>query len=85
MSATAANTATTAAIVSGSVRLTPKSCAVSTRLAASAATTPIAAPTATGRSDWLRISRTTLPGVAPSAMRTPISCVRWLTKYAITP
>ena len=24
-------------------------------------------------------------GAAPSASRTPISCVRWLTKYAITP
>jgi hypothetical protein len=28
---------------------------------------------------------TTLPVLAPSAMRTPISWIRWLTKNAITP
>ena len=49
--------ATTAAIVKGSVRLTPKSWLARTRLAPSAAATPIAAPIATGRIAWLSISR----------------------------
>ena len=38
-------------------------------------------PTAVSRSVWPTISRFTAPVVAPSAMRMPISCVRWFTKY----
>ena len=79
-SATPRSVATTAAIVKGSVLLTWKSWLANTRLAAIAARMPRTAPTATGRMACDRISRTTLPRVAPSAIRTPISCVRWLTK-----
>jgi hypothetical protein len=37
------------------------------------------------RSPWPVTSRKTSPVCAPRAMRTPISCVRCRTEYAITP
>jgi len=40
---------------------------------------PIVAPTAVRRAAWPTVSRMTSVGAAPSAIRTPISCVRSLT------
>ena len=41
--------------------------------------TPRIAPTPTSRAFWAAIILRTSPAVAPSAIRMPISCVRWLT------
>ena len=46
---------------------------------------PSAIPIATAAKPCRKISANTLPGVAPSAMRTPISCVRRDVVYEITP
>ena len=51
----------------------------------SAAQSPIASPTAHNRSDYLTIISTIRPALAPSAMRTPISCVRRATAYDSRP
>jgi len=66
--------------VIGSVALMPNSRALNARDIASAPATPIAMPTAARRVPSLMISARISAGLAPSAMRTPISCVRSLTE-----
>ena len=53
-------------------------------LAWKAAKQPIASPARIGRDDCQATRRTTSDRTAPSAIRTPISCVRCETQYAIT-
>src|SRR6185295_11560005 len=79
-SAVATSTRMTAARVSGSVGPTPTRLAASTRVAAAEAPRPRRTPAATGRMARQRTSFSTSRRVAPSAMRTPISAVRWVTK-----
>src|SRR5215471_14809686 len=55
------------------------------RLPASATMTPMVAPARATALPCLRIIAATLRGSAPSAIRTPISDVRWLTIYDMTP
>jgi hypothetical protein len=50
-----------------------------------AASAPQISPVATNPEAFPRTRPTTADRVAPSAIRTPISRVRWATKYAITP
>jgi hypothetical protein len=53
--------------------------------AATEQTSPIASPAAVSHPACRMTSLYTKLRCAPSAMRTPISRVRWLTEYAITP
>ena len=71
--------------VIGSPGETSNSCVESTRVSAADAITPTTMPVQTGRAVSFRIMTTTSRRVAPRAIRTPISCVRLDTKYAITP
>lgn len=45
----------------------------------------IATPSKVSFIPLARTSRSTSNCLAPNAMRTPISCLRWATKYEITP
>jgi hypothetical protein len=55
------------------------------RASASAPATPIATPIVASIIPWRTIVPINWPAVAPSARRTPISCVRWATVNEITP
>ena len=66
--------------VSGSLAVTPNNCAESTRVAANDALIPTSNPIEIGIAACRTTRPTTSRLVAPSAMRTPISCVRRLTK-----
>ena len=46
---------------------------------------PIARPMSTREIPWRSTIVRTLPRCAPSAIRIPNSCVRWLTENAMTP
>ena len=83
-SATAANTTIIAANVSGSVAVTPYNKEAANRVASNAPTNPIAAPSPAKRIVSPKINCRTVAGDAPSAMRIPISVLRWLTEYEIT-
>ena len=65
--------------------MTPKRIEEITELRRPAARSPTATPTTANPSPW----RTTIPvtdgPVAPRAIRTPISFLRWATMYEITP
>lgn len=78
-SATPINASVTATNVAGSEAFTPKSKLVIRRVSAKAAATPNTTPKKARRRPSLRTMRSTRPRSAPSAMRTPISRVRWLT------
>src|SRR5262245_5979944 len=71
--------------VIGSVALTPYSSPPIRRVTAKAAASPAATPTSVRIIPCFSAIRSTSPGRAPSAMRTPISRVRWLTECEITP
>src|SRR5439155_26861242 len=58
---------------------------LSTRLVPAADTAPTAPPAAVNRMPCVMIIIRTACRVAPRAIRTPISCVRCATEYAITP
>ena len=75
----------TAQSTHGSVVLTPNTSTASTRRAAIAPTTPIAAPIAHSLTPSPSTSQATLRGPAPSATRIPISRVLLATDHAITP
>ena len=66
--------------VSGSVGVICTSRLFSTRVTASAAPSPSVIPMASCLSPTAKTRRSTFPRVAPKAMRTPISWVRWLTE-----
>ena len=70
----------TAAAVTGSPGETSKSCAFRKRLNPTPPATPAMMPAAVGESPCLRTSAMTLPGLAPSATRTPISRRRCATR-----
>ena len=80
------NTAPIAANVSGSVGLTPTSIVViAAREGEGGERARREMPAALSRSPWPTTSRRMRSGDAPSAMRTPISAVRWRTTVASTP
>src|SRR5688572_26255637 len=83
--ATTISSTVTLARVTGSVTLTSTNMARRSRVVASDTTRPTAAPIRAVRSPSPRIWRATTDGVAPSAIRKPISNSRWVTEYAITP
>ena len=68
----------------GSVGSTANSSRATTRVTISAPASLHASPTATGVSPCRTIIRTTLARGAPSAIRTPISVVRWFTESETT-
>ena len=70
--------------VAGSYSLTPKSMLASIRARARVTGRPISNPVPVSVSPRRTTIQTTSGGRAPSAMRTPISCVRSFTEYAIT-
>src|SRR6185369_8259401 len=69
----------------GSVALTPKSSVDSTRVAANATNSPTTIPIRASLKPLRRINFSTSLVLAPKAMRTPISCVRWTTEKAMMP
>jgi hypothetical protein len=71
--------------VIGSVALTLTSMLVIARVSPKAATIPAATPIALRRSPCPTTSLNMPPGVAPSAILTPISCVRCRTTFDNTP
>src|SRR5919198_2296552 len=74
-----------AANVVGSRGSTSKSNPASKRVREADARSPVAMPAKTRRNAWPRTIRNTDAEDAPRAMRTPISWVRSLTEYAMTP
>ena len=68
-----------AAKTKASVGLTPKSRLAMTRAEAEAAPRPSRRPASASAMPCRVMSRRMSPRCAPRAMRTPISCVRWLT------
>ena len=83
--ATATNTIGTTINVSGSLGVTPYSNIASGLVAARAETTPTATPINANFSPWPMTRAITCGGLAPSAVRIPISRVRWETRCDITP
>lgn len=83
-SADATKTTETTTTVVTSVADTPTSCDYKNRFAGIKAAKPNVSPIPSGNTPCRKIRRTMSPGVAPSAIRTPISCVRWLSAYAMT-
>ena len=67
--------------LTGSVALTLYSWLVMMRVTIAAPTTPQTMPSPASRAPWLTMSVNTFRRLAPSAMRTPISCVRCDTAY----
>ena len=84
-SATIASSAAIRASVSGSRAETSNSMFRMIDSSASEAPAPMMTPTAIRMAACPTTIRMTLPLVAPSAMRTPISCVRCVTEYDTTP
>jgi len=62
----------------------PNTTAAKTSRTPAAINSPAARPTSTGRSPSLKISRATSDGLAPTAIRTPISARRSVTTYDST-
>src|SRR6266403_4878508 len=83
--ATAARSAATLVIVSGSVGVISNRKSRNTRVVANVPARPSAKPLATSTALRERIRRKTSGGGAPSANRITISRVRRATAYAITP
>src|SRR5512146_157855 len=79
-SADATSTAATTINVHGSRGLTPKSSPASNRVAATLASRPAATPARATRIPCPTTRRIGSRAFAPSAMRNPISCMRWLTE-----
>src|SRR6185437_12801404 len=79
-SAAATSTTATVAKVNGSRGLTPNSIPDSRRVAAKLAKRPAATPARTTRIPCPTTRRIRSRGLAPNAMRNPISCMRWLTE-----
>jgi hypothetical protein len=67
------------------VALVSKSSDVITRDSPNAAAPPMTMPSTTIRTASRTTIRSTCPARAPSAMRMPISCVRWVIPYDSTP
>ena len=65
--------------------LTPNSRLAITRVSAAAPTSPARIPIAASSIPCRTTRPMMLPGRAPSAIRTPISCVLCVTRYDITP
>src|SRR5262249_42248274 len=78
-SATESNSAPIKANVSGALALTPKSSVVIRRVKPKAATSPAPTPLSASLIPCPTTSLNTSPICAPSAIRTPISCVRCAT------
>src|SRR4029077_5011300 len=68
-----------------SIGCTPYNKSRINRVAAAPAANPNTRPNAVGRKPSARVSRSTSPGRAPSAMRRPSSLSRWVTRYDSTP
>lgn len=83
--AVTARTSAAAAKIGGFTACVSNNTPAIARAATTAPHAPIAIPTATGHADARMTSPTTCQCLAPSAMRTPISRVRWTTEYATTP
>src|SRR5215471_9597852 len=79
------NNAATAPYVHKSAGRTPNSKSSIHRVRAKAAGNPIATPTEASFKPCPTISLSTAPDCAPNAIRTPISCVRCVAVYDITP
>ena len=71
--------------VSASVGLTPTRIEAIDRVKTHASATPAATPPMTSTNPCRNTSRRIAPRSAPSAMRIPISCVRWLAANETTP
>ena len=71
--------------VNGSSTATWKSWLANIRVIAMVPTNPITVPANANRKPWVRINRIRSTSCAPSATRTPISRVRWLTEKETTP
>src|ERR1700683_3099838 len=82
---TTANTTHTPTNVTGSAGFTTNNKLPNNLASKSAAGTPIANPASSNFADSPIIISSTLIRLAPSAIRIPISCVRFDTKYEITP
>src|SRR6185369_17627763 len=84
-SATPANSSGTATNVNGSEAFTPNNNELIKRVNANDATRPIPTPSSVSPMPFFNTSPRIFPCVAPSAIRTPISFVCCVTKYASTP
>src|SRR3954453_2286706 len=84
-SATDMSTTAAAANVTGSAGVNPKSSDATMRVRAREATTPTATPIPAVNSPCPSTRPRMVLRLAPSAMRTPISLVRRVTEYAMTP
>ena len=84
MAAAVSSSETTAKMI-GSRAPMPNRKLESTRVSASAPAIPAASPARESFAPWLRTRREMSLRVAPSAMRRPISEVRWLTDRDTTP
>src|SRR5580698_7212035 len=84
-SATPTSPTATTAIVTGSNGLTPKSSVCISRVSSNAAADPIATPSTANLTPCPTIIPSTSRSSAPRAMRIPISFVRCVTEYEITP
>src|SRR6185503_14250410 len=83
--ATPVSNTETATKVSGSVALTPNNNVDITRVTAIAPATPTATPISASVSAFPTTLLNTSPGRAPNAILMPISRVRWVTRYDVTP
>jgi len=70
--------------VTGSLDVTPNKSPLNVRASAHDATTPMTIPIPARPSVCSKMLLCSVSADAPSAMRMPISCVRWLTEYEIT-
>ena len=70
--------------VTGSLDVTPNKSPLSVRASAHDATVPTTIPIPASPSVCSKILLSSISADAPSAMRIPISGVRWLTEYEIT-
>jgi len=70
--------------VTGSLEVTPNKSPLNVRANTHDATTPTTIPIPASPSVCNKILPCSVSADAPSAMRIPISCVRWLTEYEIT-
>jgi hypothetical protein len=82
--ATPVNITSIPANVTGSLDVTPNKSPLNVRASAHDATTPTTIPIAASPRVCNKIVLCSISADAPSAMRIPISCVRWLTEYEIT-
>jgi polyhydroxybutyrate depolymerase len=83
-SATNVSNSVVRVIVNGSTADMPNNIFDINRVKKNEAAKPSATPSATNFIPWPTISFKTVPVCAPSAIRMPISCVRWATECAMT-